>query len=77
MSCRRCGGFQLWIRFESRRDTTAAWQYDGWLCMNCGEIVDPLILLNRRMQQKVLDQNRPRPYGGKVIWLRQGSDAVL
>jgi hypothetical protein len=76
MTCRRCGGFQLWVHFESRKDATAAWEYDGWLCMNCGEIVDPLILLNRNMQNGMSDHHRARPYERRVVWLRQRDNAV-
>ncbi|HLZ35240.1 MAG TPA: hypothetical protein VKP13_14610 [Nitrospira sp.] len=76
MTCRRCGGFQLWNHFESRKDTTAAWEYDGWLCMNCGEIVDPLILLNRDRQEQIVDHHQARPYERKVVWLRRRDDAI-
>lgn len=24
-----------------------AWRYDGWHCVYCGEVIDPLILVNR------------------------------
>lgn len=53
------------------------WEYDGWLCLNCGEIVDPLILLNRIVQNKLHDHIPPRPYdGNKVTWVRRSDDLV-
>ncbi len=76
MSCRRCGGLQLRVRFESGDDAAPAWQYDGWRCMNCGEIVDPIILQNRERQGQPLETHRARPYEGKVVWARQRDDAA-
>ena len=37
------------------------WSYEGWRCIHCGEIVDPLILLNRincsmSMEVKILEE---------------------
>ncbi|MEC4889363.1 MAG: hypothetical protein RI101_04810 [Nitrospira sp.] len=23
------------------------WAFDGWLCLNCGDVIDPVILTNR------------------------------
>ena len=56
---------------------TGTWEYDGWLCLNCGEIVDPLIVLNRIVQNKLHDHLPPRPYdGSKVTWVRRLDDVV-
>jgi hypothetical protein len=50
---------------------SARWEYDGWLCLNCGEIVDPLIFLNRIVQSSLDDHLPARPYdGSKVTWIR-------
>ena len=29
-----------------------AWSFDGWRCVFCGEIVDPLILHNRSLHHQ-------------------------
>lgn len=77
MRCERCGGFQLKLHFMYQKGSTAPWEYDGWLCLNCGEIVDPLILLNRMVQGRLKVQIPPRPYdGGKVVWVQQRDDIV-
>jgi hypothetical protein len=78
MQCDRCGGLQLRSHFQSGRGmTTASWEYDGWLCLNCGEIVDPLILVNRIVQNQLHDHISPRPYdGSKVTWIRRSDDLV-
>jgi hypothetical protein len=75
MRCDRCGGFQLRSHFQSGKDITGTWEYDGWLCLNCGEIVDPLILLNRIVHSRLDDHLPPRPYdGSKVTWVRRLDD---
>ncbi|HEU4685791.1 MAG TPA: hypothetical protein VFS39_14890 [Nitrospira sp.] len=75
MKCERCGGLRLWFHFVNRRKSSGWWQYDGWLCMNCGEIIDPLILMNRHTQRAMTQSGTPRSFGGKVVWVRQ-RDAV-
>ena len=50
MRCPRCKGLMpLTIEFDesTRRDLNC------YICINCGERVDPIILENRRAQQKV------------------------
>lgn len=55
MRCDRYGGLQLRSHFQSGKDRTAVREYDGWLCLNCGENIDPLILLNRIVHSKLHD----------------------
>jgi hypothetical protein len=45
MTCDRCGGLSVAMHF----DDDHTWEYDGWRCMNCGNVIDPLILTNRGM----------------------------
>ena len=46
MTCERCGGLSVAAHFEGNH----AWQYDGWECLICGNITDPLIMTNRDAQ---------------------------
>jgi hypothetical protein len=46
MTCERCGGLSIARHFEGDQ----AWEYDGWVCLICGNITDPLILTNRDAQ---------------------------
>jgi hypothetical protein len=46
MRCARCNGLIVYTHFTS--DHT--WEYDGWQCLNCGNIDDPLIASNRETQ---------------------------
>ena len=46
MTCKRCGGLSIARHFEGGQ----AWEYDGWECLICGDITDPLIMTNRDAQ---------------------------
>jgi len=37
--------------FEDLRDDTGQLNFQGWRCMICGEILDPLILSNRQSRR--------------------------
>ena len=48
-------------QFTSQTSDLLPWSYEGWRCIHCGEIVDPLILLNRMsgitaMKDKILEE---------------------
>ncbi|MBA5866818.1 MAG: hypothetical protein GDA67_09025 [Nitrospira sp. CR1.3] len=47
MKCERCGGLTIDVSFFGGVTATGAWEYDGWKCLNCGYVTDPLILKNR------------------------------
>ena len=46
MTCERGGGLSVATHFE--RDY--AWEYDGWECLLCGNMTDPLIMTKRDAQ---------------------------
>ena len=50
MRCSRCGGFCIPVRYEM------GWCVDGvpwgWSCVNCGEVVDAVILQNRQHHEQ-------------------------
>jgi hypothetical protein len=33
-------------------ESTAVWFYPGWRCIHCGEVVDSVIYLNRRLNSQ-------------------------
>ena len=47
MKCERCGGLTINMSFSSGMTALEAWEYDGWKCLNCGYVTDPLILKNK------------------------------
>lgn len=53
--CRRCGGALIYDKFYGTCE-----QFWGWRCLICGEIVDPVILENRRLMRAGQGINLPR-----------------
>jgi transcription elongation factor Elf1 len=47
MNCQRCNGYMVRDSFVDQRDDTGGLLLEGWRCINCGEIVDPVVLTNR------------------------------
>ena len=61
MKCPRCAGYMSCETFEDIRDDTGQLQFDGWRCLFCGEIIDPLILDNRQnMHSPIESKTRKR-----------------
>lgn len=57
MKCPRCNGLMITERFQDLEDDTGHLDFQGWRCLFCGEILDPVIVKNRA--------NRPKPIGSK------------
>lgn len=47
MCCQRCNGLMLRDSFVDLRDDTGRLKFEGWRCLNCGEVVDPVVLTHR------------------------------
>ena len=58
MKCPRCASCMVHEPFEDLRDDTGALYFYGWRCLGCGEIIDPVILANRK--------NKPAPIESKT-----------
>ena len=54
MKCRRCEGLTIDVSFSGGLFATGAWEYDGWKCMNCGFVTDPLIEKNKNWQGQAM-----------------------
>ena len=44
MKCGRCGGSMVFERFMAAVEV-----FHAWRCVNCGEILDPVVEKNRRL----------------------------
>ena len=60
MTCRRCQGCMARDHFLDIQESGGEWWLEGWRCINCGSIVDPLIEQNRRAG-KISDQFMMEP----------------
>jgi uncharacterized Zn finger protein len=47
LKCPRCSGAMVYERFQDMLDVFFAWR-----CLNCGEIVDPVVTKNRGVEKK-------------------------
>lgn len=47
MGCQRCNGFMIRESFLDLRDDSGRLMFEGWRCINCGEVVDPVVLTHR------------------------------
>jgi hypothetical protein len=48
MKCLRCGGLMTCENYLTRTELGELGLCDGWRCLNCGELVDAVILSHRR-----------------------------
>jgi hypothetical protein len=55
MNCQRCRGYMIRDSFVDLRDDTGRLMFEGWRCINCGEVVDPVVLTHRM-------ESPPTPY---------------
>lgn len=55
MRCQRCTGYMIPDSFVDLRDDTGRILFEGWRCINCGEVVDPVVLTHRM-------ESPPAPY---------------
>lgn len=60
MPCQRCNGLMIRDMFCDLRDDTGTVAFQGLRCVNCGEVVDAVVLDHRRLDHPVA------PYRGKT-----------
>lgn len=45
--CPKCGGVMGFEQFRGASSEVMPWSYAGWRCVQCGMVIDPIILANR------------------------------
>lgn len=53
MRCLRCGGLMTCETYTAGADVSDYELSDGWRCLNCGELVDAVILGHRQHSPEV------------------------
>jgi hypothetical protein len=48
MNCLKCSGMMNFEAFVSGAAEGSTWTYEGWRCIYCGDIIDPIILRHRK-----------------------------
>lgn len=49
MTCRRCQGCMARDHFLDLQQSGGEWWMEGWRCINCGHVFDPVVEQNRRL----------------------------
>ena len=49
MTCRRCQGCMARDYFLDLQESGGDWWLEGWRCINCGHVYDPVVEQNRRL----------------------------
>jgi hypothetical protein len=58
--CGRCGGTLVTENCLDFRDETGQWRFEAKRCLQCGDLIDPLILKNRLKPSPELIRGRSR-----------------
>lgn len=51
MTCRRCKGCMARDHFLDLQESGGEWWMEGWRCINCGYVFDPVAEQNRRLHE--------------------------
>ena len=66
--CDRCGGLLVLTFYQDLQDDTGQIDISALRCTMCGEVIDPLILENRRSPPpNLLYGTKQRNYGQRII----------
>lgn len=65
MRCLRCGGWMSCETYPVDVIVETPWAPDNWRCVNCGELVDAVILTNRERSGKGVAQEREAAVGSR------------
>ncbi len=60
MRCSRCAGRMVPETFEDLRDDTGTLKFSGWRCLGCGEIIDSVIMANRKLRPAPIESKTRR-----------------
>ena len=53
MTCQRCKGLMVQERYDDLGLGSAGYESQGWRCLNCGAIVDPVIAAHHQTIRKI------------------------
>ena len=64
MKCNRCSSVMVYEHFYGNSQHSSWDKFEGWRCTGCGDILDPVILENRRCNKPV----KKAPHRGYTIY---------
>ena len=71
MQCQRCQGHMVGDHFMDLLNVTGEIVFNGWRCLNCGNITDPVIVRHHQSIEGVSAKSRRRWWG--VALMHAGS----
>ena len=66
MTCPRCQGFMIGEGYEGTSVDTGESGFAAWRCVNCGDVVDSVILAHRRQASGVRHEALPTVRQGAI-----------
>ena len=61
MTCRRCQGCMARDHFLDLQESGGEWWLEGWRCINCGHVFDPVLERNRRLHAAAMTSANVQP----------------
>jgi hypothetical protein len=77
MQCPRCRGLMVPDQFFDLINDGGYWTFDGWRCLCCGNILDPVILRNQQAFSVKGIENAFSAGEGHEDTLSPGSDRLV
>lgn len=71
MQCQRCHGYMVGDHFMDLLNVTGEIVFNGWRCLNCGNIADPVIVRHHQSTEGVPAKSRRRWW--RVALIHNGS----
>lgn len=63
MQCQRCHGYMVGDHFIDILNVSGELDFKGWRCLNCGDILDPVIVRHHLSARRVPVRPRSRQRG--------------
>ena len=71
MQCQRCQGHMVGDHFMDFLNVAGEMAFNGWRCLNCGNITDPVIMRHHQSTERVPAKSRRRWW--RVALMHTGS----
>ena len=63
MRCQRCQGWMITDHFMDILNVSGQMDFTGWRCLNCGEIIDPVIVRHHQSAVSIPVKSSRRRWG--------------
>ena len=67
MRCQRCQGWMIRDHFMDLLNGSGELDFNGWRCLNCGDIKDPVIVRHHQFPTSTPAKSRRRWWGAAVM----------